>query len=62
VENADIALMNRQKMFDAIRRAYPDGLPIGVDRLWYADTAIPDDIDFDDFTTILGSSAAQQHG
>jgi hypothetical protein len=58
VENADIALMNAQKMLDAIRRAYPDGLPIGVDRLWYADTAIPDDIDFNDFTTILRSSAA----
>jgi len=62
VENADIALMNAQKMLDAIRRAYPNGLPIGVDRLWYADTAIPDDIDFDDFTIMLGGSAAQQHG
>ncbi len=62
VENADIALMNDQKMLEAIRRAYPDGLPIGVDELWYADTAIPDDIDFKDFTAMLGGSAAQQHG
>jgi hypothetical protein len=62
VENADIALMNDQKMLDAIRRAYPNGLPTGVDELWYADTAIPDDIDFRDFTAVLGGSAAQQHG
>ena len=62
VENADIALMNDQKMLEAIRRAYPIGLPIGVDELWYADTTIPDDIDFKDFSAMLGGSAAQQHG
>jgi hypothetical protein len=54
--------MNEQKMLDAIRQAYPDGLPSGVDRVWYADTAIPDDIHFNDFTASLGGSAAQQHG
>jgi hypothetical protein len=37
-------------------------LPLGVDRLLYADTAIPEAIDFDDFTPMLGGSAAQQHG
>lgn len=61
VENADIALMNEQKMLEEIRRAYPDGLPIGVDQLWYADTAIPDDIDFNDFTAMLSGSATQHH-
>ncbi len=61
-QDADIALMNDQKMLEAIRRAYPDGLPIGVDELWYADTAIPDDINFTDFIAMLGGSAAQQHG
>ncbi|MCZ6622819.1 MAG: hypothetical protein O7B35_01070 [Deltaproteobacteria bacterium] len=54
VENSDIALMNDQKMLEAIRRAYPDGLPVGVDELWYADTAILDNIDFNDFTAMLG--------
>lgn len=62
VENADIALMNDEKMLEAIRYAYPDGLPLGVDELWYADTAMPDGIDFSDFTAMLGGSAAQQHG
>jgi hypothetical protein len=60
VENADIALMNDEKMLEAIRRAYPDGLPMGVDALWYADTAISDDIEFRDFTAMFGSSAARQ--
>jgi hypothetical protein len=62
VENDDIALMNSQRMLEAIRQAYPTGLPVGVDELWYADTSIPDDIDFRDFTDLLGGSAAQQHG
>jgi len=61
VENDDIALMNDQKLLASIRRAYPDGLPSGVDELWYADTAIADEIRFTDFTPMLGGSAAQHH-
>jgi len=56
-----IPLMNEQKMLQAIQRAYPDGLPTGVDELWYADTAIPGKIDFTDFTAMLGGTSAQQH-
>ena len=51
VENDDIALMNEFKMLDAIREAYPDGLPQGVDETWFADTSIPDKPQFHDFTT-----------
>jgi len=50
VENDDIALMNECKMLDAIKKAYPGGLPNGVDKIWYVDTSIPDDIEFMDFT------------
>lgn len=50
VENDDIALMNEWKMLDEIRRAYPSGLPTGVDQIWYADTSIPSEIGFRDFT------------
>ena len=50
VENDDIALMNKEKMFDAIRKAYPDGPPEGVDQIWYADTSISSEIVFRDFT------------
>ena len=50
IENDDIALMNEEKMLDSIKIAYPYGLPNDVDKLWYADTSIPNDIEFMDFT------------
>jgi len=51
VENDDIALMNEGKMLDSIQIAYHSGLPIGVDKIWYADTSIPNNIEFMDFTS-----------
>lgn len=56
VESNDIALMDIQgrKILNAIRKAYPIGLPIGVDRVWYVDTAdLPDWIIFKNFTSDL---------
>lgn len=53
VENEDIALMNEGKMLDAIQEAYPGGRPHGVDQIWYADTSIPEAIEFKDFTPDL---------
>ncbi|MXV75553.1 hypothetical protein F4Z99_14935 [Candidatus Poribacteria bacterium] len=56
IENDDIALMDIQgrKILNAIREAYPFGLPIGVDKIWYVDTAeLPDKIRFQDFTPDL---------
>ena len=53
VENDDIALMNETKMLKAIREAYPVGLPSGVDQVWYADTSIPSEIKFYNFTAEL---------
>lgn len=50
VESEDMALMNHADMQVAICQAFPDGLPLGVDEIWYADTSIPDDIEFFDFT------------
>ena len=50
IENDDIALMNEVNMLEAIQRAYPDGLPQGVDELWFADTSRPDHAEFHDFT------------
>jgi hypothetical protein len=38
IENDDIALMNHIKFWDALRRAYPTGMPRGVDQIWYAET------------------------
>ena len=51
LENDDIALMNECKMLEAIREAYPNGLPEGVDELWFADTSVPGEPQFRDFTT-----------
>jgi len=51
VENDDIALMNEAIMLSAIREAYPNGLPDGVDKLWFADTSIPENPRFCDFTS-----------
>jgi hypothetical protein len=53
IENDDLALMNEWKMIDSIRRAYPAGFPLEVDQVWYADTSIPSDIEFWDFTSKL---------
>ena len=51
VENDDIALMNEGNMLDSIQIAYPNGLPNGVDMIWYADISIPKNIEFMDFTS-----------
>ena len=53
IESYDIALMNPKKMLCGIRGAYPNGPPSGVDEIWYADTSIPDNIRFEDFTPFL---------
>lgn len=53
VENSDIALMNDNKLLNAIQQAYPDGLPDGIDEIWYADTSIGDESRFVNFTPDL---------
>lgn len=61
VENYDIALMNDWKMLEAIRVAFPDGPPPGVDQVWYADTSIPGALGFREFTPQPRKSAHGQH-
>ena len=53
VANDDLSLMDESKMLVAIREAFSVGLPNGVDQLWYADTSIPSEILFRDFTRYL---------
>lgn len=57
VENDDIALMNAGKMLEAIQTSHPMGPPPGVDQVWYADTSIPDELEFLEFTSELRNSA-----
>ena len=60
VENDDRALMNECKMLDAIKEAYPDGLPQGVDAIWFADTSMPDKPQFHDFTAKIVNECHRQ--
>lgn len=54
IESYDSALMNESKMVTKIRDAYPNGLPSGVDKFWYApNTSIPAPIKFRDITANL---------
>lgn len=52
VENDDIALMNHIKFAEAVRDAYPDERPAGVDQLWYVSTAIQPALQFLDLSRI----------
>ena len=56
LESEDIALMNEGIMLEALIGAFPSGLPSTVFQLWYADTSIPEHIEFLDFTEILKDS------
>ena len=40
VESSDMALMNQGILLDAIKAAYSDALPTGVDQVWYTDTSV----------------------
>lgn len=46
IESDDIALMDDAIMWDELKSTYPDGLPNGLDQIWYADTAILEEILF----------------
>ena len=55
VESFDMALMNEFKMAEAIKTAYPEGRIAGVDQVWFADTSIQTEVQFQDFTAeVLG--------
>jgi hypothetical protein len=58
IESEDIALMNDVKMLDAIGTTYPDGFPSSVDEIWFADTSIPSEIEFRNFTDRLKKEKA----
>lgn len=51
IESDDIALMSPQKMEQVIEAAYPKRPP-GVDQVWYVSTAIPQALEFFDFTRL----------
>lgn len=46
IENNDIANMSRGIMMKAAGESYRRSLPSGLDRIWYADSSIPESIHF----------------
>ena len=50
VESDDIALMNDLVLLEAIQKGFPDGIDDELDELWYADTSIPEELLFKNFT------------
>jgi len=46
LESRDMALMNVFKLSEAVRQAFPSGLPDGVDELWHADASVPAAMEF----------------
>lgn len=56
VESEDLALMNEHKMLNALRTAFNNCLPADVDQLWYADTSIPSEVMFCDFSSVIQKS------
>lgn len=46
IENDDIANMNRGIMIKAVEAAYYQDLPSGLDRIWYADSSVPESTQF----------------
>jgi hypothetical protein len=53
IESDDIALMNSSLMANALRQVFPDGLLPGLDEVWYVDTSISSEIEFQNLTNYL---------
>ncbi len=46
IENDDLANMNRGIMIKAVEASYPQSLPHGLDRIWYADSSSSGSVQF----------------
>ncbi len=46
IENDDLANMNRGIMIEAVEKSYPQSLPHGLDRIWYADSSSSGSVQF----------------
>lgn len=53
VESSDIALMSDGLMIESLQQAYAGNMPDGVDRVWFVDTSIPEELEFQEFTAAL---------
>jgi hypothetical protein len=46
VESADIHFMSWSRMNEEVAALYPAGVPAGINKIWYADTSIPQELEF----------------
>jgi hypothetical protein len=46
IENDDLANMNRRIMIETVKASYPQSLPYGLDRIWYADSSSSGSVQF----------------
>lgn len=46
IENDDLANMNRGIMIEAVEASYPQSLPYGLDKIWYADSSSSTTVQF----------------
>jgi hypothetical protein len=51
IEYYDQFLMNESEMREAIRSAFGNSLPEGIDEIWYVDTSITTDLQFSNYLT-----------
>jgi hypothetical protein len=52
IENDDIANMNRGMMIKAVEASYPQYLPNGLDKIWYADSSVAESPQFWNITPL----------
>lgn len=60
LENSDLALMNDSVLSAALSAVFAQGEIPGIDQLWFADTSIPAELRFEDFSGCMRAGAAEQ--
>jgi len=53
LESNDIALMDEAIMWENLRAAFQNGLPPSVDKIWFVDTSIPENVIFFEMTEAI---------
>ena len=62
VDSNDIALMCERKMKEAIFTAFADGFPEKIDQIWFADTSLPNRLNFTNITDNVKENIKTEDG
>ncbi len=61
IESSDLSLMDDSIMRAGLKSAYPNGLPQGLDQIWFADTSWPEEILFTEMTqSVAGKGCSEE--